>query len=412
MARNPETRDEKPLHGDEQPAASLRDKLASMGQAERDEASTSTHLPQPVPQSDSAGPNLQSRIAFGKPSLLDLAIFCRQFSTLIGVGIPVLRALRMLSERTPHPKLRRAVAQTAEDVEGGQAIHAAMDRHSHIFSPLVVNIVRVGELGGIIESSLLRLAEMMESKAKIKRQVVSASMYPLVALGVAILMIMLIMAYAIPRFAEMYDQVGNAELPAITQLVIALSGFFASAWWLVLILIVGLLIGARIWITTPLGPPLLLLVRAQYPHPRARQPQDRRCPIQPHHGRSRHGRIPSRRSHSPSPPRPAKTPWWATPCTTSTPRSNAANAWPSPLHDSGVFPEIVVDMIAIGEETGTLDQMLDKIADTYEDDVEATLAGLTTIIEPLLIVVLGGVVIFIALAALYPYFNLASIVGE
>ncbi len=346
--------------------------------------------------------------SFG-PGPLDRAVFCRQLATLIQVGIPVLKALQLLSVRTPNLRLRRAVADAALGVEEGQPIHAAMARHERTFSPLVVSIVRVGETGGILESSLQRLADIMEGKARIRRRIWSASMYPAVALFVAVLVVTIIMVQAIPVFAEVYNQQG-AELPDSTQIVIGMSNFFVAFWPLVFLLIAAIVVGLVWWGRTRSG-------HRAYSWGALHMPVTR--------GISRKLAV-ARSCRTLGELLVAGIPLTEAIAITADSSENAivADAWrrvlvhvergermSDPLARAGVFPPLVVDMIAVGEETGTLDVMLLKVADTYDTEVDASLNGISSIIEPVLIIILGGVVLFIAFAVLMPYFNLANVVG-
>jgi type IV pilus assembly protein PilC len=327
---------------------------------------------------------------------------------LIEVGIPLLRSLKMLSKRTEHSKLAKAVGAVADRVEEGQSISQAMEEHQKMFSPLVVNIVRVGEVGGILESSLARLADIMETKAQIRRKIRSASMYPAVTLTVAMAVVVLIMVKAVPMFAEMYTQ-AESELPGPTQFILTLSGILTGALPLWIILFVGAIVGYMYFITTPPGKEFLSQASLAIPGVRTISRQIAVARFSRTLGSLLAAGIPLSESLS---------------IAAETNENNVVrrvltkvqggveegNKMGPQLANARVFPNMVVDMISIGEETGTLDRMLDKIADIYDDEVESSLTGISSIIEPVLIVCLGGVVIFIALAVLLPYFNLVNVI--
>jgi type IV pilus assembly protein PilC len=328
---------------------------------------------------------LSRRVSLFGPSNLDRAVFCRNLSTLIEVGIPLLRALKMLARRTEHTKLAKAVGSVADRVEEGQSISQAMDEHRRIFSPLVVSIVRVGEVGGILEGSLTRLADIMETKASIRRKIRSASMYPAVTLTVALAVIVLIMVKAVPMFQEMYRE-AESELPGPTQFIIGLSGILTS-----------------------------------YPLPLDRPLHRRRSSATCTSSRPRRTleflsqaslRIPGIRTISRQIAVARFSRTLSNLLAAGIPLSEALSITADtnentvvrrvltkvqqqrrggqqdgrPTRQRAVFPNMVVDMIAIGEETGTLDRMLDKIADIYDDEVDAALTGISSIIEPVLIV--------------------------
>ncbi|MEN6627982.1 MAG: type II secretion system F family protein [Candidatus Sumerlaeia bacterium] len=343
------------------------------------------------------------------PTFLEKAVFCRQFSTLIQVGIPVLKSLQMLSKRTSNGRLRNAIADAAKGVEEGEPIHQALARHERTFSTLVVSIVRIGEVGGILEESLRRLADIMESKARIRRQAWSAAMYPIVALCVAIMVVMVIMVKAIPTFAEVYKQ-NDVNLPRPTTVIIGMSDFFAAAWPVIIVALVAGVIGLSLWGRVPSGRRVYSWLGLRIPIVSGINRKiavARSC-------RTLGGLV------------SAGIPLTDAIRITGDSSENllVADAWydvrdeverggrmSEPLAQARIFPSMVVDMIAVGEETGTLDTMLNKIADTYDTEVSTTLAGMASIIEPVLIIMLGGVVIFIATAVLLPYFNMAQVVG-
>lgn len=348
-------------------------------------------------------------LSIGRPGYLDLAVFCRQFATLIEVGIPVLKTFQTLARRTSNARLRRALRETAKGIEEGQMIHQAMAKNSRVFTPLAVSIVRIGETGGLLESSLGRLAEIMEGKARIKRRIISAAMYPMVALGVAIAVVTLIMVKAVPTFKGVYA-VNQADLPQLTTLVIEISNFFVQAWWLVLGGAAGLCLALSWWLrSTPSGARLGSWLVLHLPLLRG---------INQKIGVARSARTLGGLVTAGIPLIDALS-------ITSESNENVIIAealqdvhdhvekgerMAAPLVKARIFPPLVVDMIAIGEETGTLDRMLNKVADVYDMEVDATLNGLSSIIEPILIVLLGGVVILIALAVLLPYFRLADVI--
>jgi len=370
---------------------------------------TTPHSGGTVPGAPAEDSILQQPLSFGQPNNLQRAIFCRQFATLIEVGIPVLKALQMLSVRTSQRKLREAIAATAKGVHEGQAIHQAMTPYSNTFTPLVVNIVRIGETGGILQSSLQRLADIMESKTRIKRKIVAASMYPIVALCVAIGVVVLILLKAIPVFKDVYGSAGKA-LPLPTQIVIKLSDFLVSAWPVLLVLAALAVWGLMMWGKTPSGKRVYSWLALRLPIFKG---INQKIAVA-RSTRTLGGLV------------TAGIPLIEAISITSDTNENVlvsdalrevhdqvekGERMALPLSKADVFPPIVVDMIAIGEETGTLDRMLHKVADIYDTEVDTMLTGLSSIIEPLLIIVLGGVVMFIALAVLLPYFRISTVVN-
>lgn len=360
--------------------------------------------------SDSGGGEffLKRQIKLLPPNNLDRAVFCRNLSTLIEVGIPLLQALRMLGKRTEHPKLAQAVNKVATRVEEGQSISQGMSEQETMFSPLVVSIVKVGEVGGILEGSLARLADIMETKVMISRKIRSATMYPAITLLIAFGVIVVVLTKAVPVFAEVYKQADH-DLPQITQTVLNISGFLTSFWFLWVPAVVGGIVGYLVFMTTPPGKEFTSQLGLRSPGI----------------GRISRKIAVARFSRTLSSLLTAGIPLDQSISITADTNENTVvrralkkvqgtveqgNRMALQLASEGIFPNMVVDMIAIGEETGTLDRMLDKISDIYEADVEADLDGISSIVEPLLIVILGVVVMVIALAVMLPYFNLVKVI--
>lgn len=394
----------------DQPRSALRDALNQQADGANDPPQSLHVTPQEIgeitpPEEDSA---LSRPVSLFGPNNLDRAIFCRQFATMIEVGIPVLKALQMLSVRTSNGRLRRAVAEAAQSVEAGQPIHASMKQNERTFSRLVCSIVQIGESGGILVDSLVRLAEIMETKAKIRRQIMAAMAYPAAVICVAILMISLILIKAVPVFSQVYLDSG-AELPGPTQFIIVASNFLQATWPLLLALLVGGVIALKFWSYKPSGRRFFSILALRLPVFRM---VNRKISV-------------ARATRTLSGLITAGIPLVEALGITADSSENVlvgdalrqvqgrvetGGHMADTLAQAAIFPPVVIDMIAIGEETGTLDRMLNKVAEIYDGETESALNGLTAIIEPFLIVLLGGVVIFIALAALLPYFNLVDTV--
>jgi len=367
--------------------------------------------PPPSPHGAAASPGetsvLGREISVFGPNINDMAMFCRQLVTLLEAGIPLLRSLKILSVRTQHPRLKKVVGDVANQVEQGNRFSAALAAHPRVFSPLFVNVVKIGEAGGILEGSLKRLADVLESKASIRRRIIAACAYPFVAILVAITILTVVLTVAIPKFRVIYDEIG-VSLPKSTRTVLALSDFIRGQYALYLPAIIILLAvlylfrrsaaGRRFLDWCRLRLPLLSNVNVKIAVARVTRTL---------------GSLVS-----------AGIPLLEALRTTVQSSENMLVAEATQrVHDtvekggkleeqlrkeSHVFPPLVVDMIAIGDEAGALDVMLNKLAEVYDEEVESVLRGLTAIIEPILIVVLGFVVLFIALALLLPYFHLAK----
>lgn len=365
------------------------------------------------PASSGGGPGepglLQREIRLFGPNIRDMAMFCRQLATLLDVGIPLLRALKILSVRTQHPRLKNVVRRVADEVEKGNRFSAALAEHPRVFSPLFVNVARVGEAGGILESAMKHLANVLESKASIRRRILAACAYPAAAITVAIIILVVIMTVAIPRFRSIYAQIGGeGKLPRPTQWVLAISDFIREQYifYIPAIIVIVLLLylfrrtatGRRFFDWCRLRLPLLSNINVKIAIARLTRslgslltagiPLLEALRVTADSSENILVAEATRRVHDTV--------------------ESGGKLEDQLRRESHVFPPIVVDMIAIGDEGGVLDVMLNKLAETYDEEVESSLRGLTAVIEPALIVILGLVVVFIALALLLPYFHLAK----
>jgi len=396
-------KEEKPLE-----STLLRDAIMSKLRAEGKE-----EAPAPPPARGGGGGSPGEQSVLGRelrlfgPNVRDMAVFCRQLVTLLDAGIPLLRSLKILSVRTQHPRLKNVVRQVADQVEQGNRFSAALAQHPRVFSPLFVNVVKIGEAGGILESSLKRLAEVLDSKASIRRRILAACAYPFAAIFVALVILTVVLTVAIPTFVTVYEE-NNIELPRPTRIVIGLSHFVRTQYGLCILVIVAVIVGFTLFRKTPVGKRFLDWCRMRLP---LLSNINVRIAI-------------ARTTRTLGSLITAGIPLLEALRITVQSSENVLVAEAAQrVHDTvekggkledqlrqeyRVFPPMVTDMIAIGDEAGALDIMLNKVAETYDEEVESTLRGLTAIVEPALIILLGLVVVFIALALLLPYFNLAK----
>lgn len=389
-----------------QDASSVRDVLASRMQSGEGIGSSGGGGNFSVPKADEG--SLKKEIRLFGPNIRDMAMFCRQLATLLDVGIPLLRSLKILAERTQHPKLKQVVGQVAAKVEEGQTLSSALAEHPKIFSNLFVSVAKVGEVGGILDSSLKRLAEILEKKSEIKSKVTSALMYPAVSLLVCIGVVIVILAFAIPKFVEVYNSV-DAQLPGITKTIISLSNFVRNYPIIYIPLIVIAIVLLVIFLKTPGGKRLfdLFKLRMIVLGPITTKVNVARFTrtlgnlLQAGIPLLEGIRICAKTSENDIVVDTLEKVYSAV---------EKGGKMEQPLRDGNIFPPLVVDMISIGDEAGALDTMLIKVADAYDSEVDSTLKGLTSIIEPVLIVFMGFVVLFVALSLLLPYFNLVKVV--
>jgi len=345
-----------------------------------------------------------------RPSLQTLASFTRKLSALIQTGIPLVRALKLLADRTPHQDLRAATAAVARDVEGGTRLTEAMQRHPKQFPPLMISVVRIGELGGILEESLRRLSDILERKARVRKLVRAAASYPLMLVTLSVLVVGVIMYTIVPLFQDTFRQSG-VELPQVTLFIIAISDHIQAMWFLDLVVLIALFFALRFYISvSPTGRRQweMLLLRLPLIGPIRRLLNSAQfCRTL---GGLLASGIPLTESLG-----------VAGDSSESVLVSDAAlrvrdavdqgGKLETNLRAAGCFMPEMLDVVGIGEETGTLDKMMLSLADNYEEEVQARLAALVELIQPVLLFFVGGCIIVILLAVYLPYFQLVNAVG-
>lgn len=337
-----------------------------------------------------------------------LMIFTRQLATLIDAGLPLLRGLTVLSKQEPDPVLRRTIVNLAESVQGGSTFSESLNGHPKIFNKLYVNMVKAGELGGVLELVLLRLAEFQEKAQKIKNKVVAAMFYPLIVLVIAIAIMAFLLVFIVPKFEAIFaDMLGGRPLPALTQFVIGASNLVKDNVLLLVGGIIVLVIGYKMMQRTPKGQEMVDNVKLKAP---LFGDLTRKSAV------SRFTRTLGTLITSGVPILQAlnitkETAGNVVVSNAITKVHDAVKEGESvvhPLEASGVFPPMVISMIDVGEETGQLPEMLLKIAEVYDDEVDNAVAGLTSLLEPIMIVFLAVVVGTIVIALFLPLISIIS----
>jgi type IV pilus assembly protein PilC len=346
---------------------------------------------------------------FERIKLSDLAIFSRQLSTMVSSGMTILRALFVLEEQTEIDKLRAVITTVRKDVEAGLALSVALSRHPKVFSPLFVSMVRAGEIGGVLEDSLARIADQLEKEDALRRQVRSAMVYPAVVVSVALVVMIVLVVYIVPVFAGVLKQfatnAADASLPTMTQITVDIS-HAVTGYWYALILGAGTIAFLfRRWKKSEDG-------RAQWDALRLRFPFKIGDIVQKI-SIARWARTFSALTSAGVPliealditGKSAGNVVVADVMASVIDSVKRGGTISEPLKQSPVFPTMVSQMVAVGETTGELDKMLAKIADFYEERVAASVKALTSIIEPVMIIFIGGMVGFIVIAMYLPLFK-------
>ena len=337
-----------------------------------------------------------------------LMIFTRQLATLIDSGLPLLRGLKVLGKQEPDPVLRRTIGKLDETVQGGSTFSDALSQHPKIFNKLYINMVKAGELGGVMELVLVRLADFQEKAQKLKNKVVSAMFYPVIVLVIAIAIMAFLLVYIVPKFEQIFaDMLEGKPLPALTQFVINASRLVQEQFLLIGLAVVALVVSYNFLGRMPQGRAAIDRVKLKVP---LFGDLIRKSAI------SRFSRTLGTLVTSGVPILQALNITRETAGNVSIAAAiqnvhdsvKEGESIVTPLEKSGVFPPMVISMIDVGEETGQLPEMLLKVADVYDDEVDNTVAGLTSLLEPIMIVFLAVVVGTIVIALFLPLISIIS----
>ena len=334
----------------------------------------------------------------------DLLGLTQQLATLVEAGLPLDRALAIQEELAPTPRVKAIVTDLLNSVRGGSSLSEALAKHHpRPFSRLYINMVRAGEKGGVLEVTLRRLAEFLEARAAFTEALISALAYPVVIFSVGIGAIVFLMTFVIPRFATIFADLGQA-VPLPTQILLSLSAGFQHYWWALLLAVLAAVLAWRVWTGTPegrlawdqtvLGLPLV-------------------GPLSTRVETARFARTLGTMLKSGVPVMGALAVVGDMMTNQAVGRAvgrladgvKRGGTIAAPLKESPVFPGMVTHMVGVGEETGALDQMLTKIADFYEDQVASAVKSLTSILEPIMLVFVGGIVGFIVISMYLPLFK-------
>ncbi|MCZ7536362.1 MAG: type II secretion system F family protein [Acidimicrobiia bacterium] len=374
-------------------------KLRSMG-----------YVPIEIEQQGSASLGRDVTIPFlaNRVKLKDVAVFSRQFATMINSGLTLLRALAILAEQSESRALADIAGQVRADVERGASLSAALAKHPKVFNRLYVSMVKSGEIGGVLDSVLLRLADTIEKQVELRRKIKSAMTYPAVVGALVLLIVTAMLLFIIPMFENLYNELGGT-LPPPTRVLLAISSVFRSLWYVVLGVEIGGVFAFRKWISTDEG-------RRTWDSMKLKAPVFGKLVQKA--ALARFSRTLSALVRSGVPilealdivADTAGNHVVATAVRDTQEGVKQGEPIAARLENHDVFPPMVVQMMAVGEETGALDEMLDRIADFYDQEVEATVNALTSLIEPLLIVVMGIAVGGMVIALYLPMFNIIKLI--
>jgi len=353
---------------------------------------------------NAAGGGALANLMGGGVKPVQVTLFTRQLSTLQDAGLPIVQSLQILTDMQRPGAFRGILGQVTEDVQGGTMLSDAMARHPKVWDKLYTNLVKAGEAAGALDVILRRLSEFREKAQKLKKKIIGALIYPIAVLTIATAILTFIMVFIVPKFEQIFRDL-NIRLPALTTLLITMSSFIASFWWIILIALVFGIVGIKIFRGTESGGAIVDRVALKVPVL---------------------GNVVKKGSVA----RFTRT--LGTLVTSgvgfldalditksATPNIVVRNAIQDvrdsvkegetinePLRRSGVFDDIVVNMIKVGEETGELDKMLIKIADNYDEEVDSAVAAMMALLEPALIIFMGVAVGFIVIALFLPLISI------
>jgi type IV pilus assembly protein PilC len=352
---------------------------------------------------------MKREISFGgRVKLKDLAVMSRQFSTMVNAGLPILRSLSILETQTPNKKLRSTIGDIRLEIERGSSLSAALAKHPKVFSKLYVAMVKSGETGGVLDQVLVRLADNIEREVSLRHRVRSAMTYPIVVLGFVLLILTAMLLFIVPQFKSIYAQLGG-ELPVPTKILLAVSDVLKHKFLIVAAIVAAVVFVIRRFKRTDRGQELWDRMKLKIPI---------FGPLFQKSALARFARVLGVLNRSGVPILQSLD---VVSETVNNSLMSAAimdvqaavkqgESLAKPLGKHGIFPPMVVQMLAVGEETGALDTMLEKTAAFYDDEVTAAVDSLTSIIEPLMIFVVGGAVGLCVIALYLPMFNIINLI--
>ncbi len=339
----------------------------------------------------------------------EVTLFTRQMATLLSAGLPLLKSVNIMEEQTENEEFQEILDEISSDIKSGSSFSEALQRHPNVFDELYINMIKAGEVGGVLEVVLERLAEFAEKAQELRAKMKSATIYPGVMFTVAVLVVGFLLVFVLPTFVELFNDMG-VDLPLPTVIVISVSNFMINYWWLLIIALVGAFYAVKWYYSTDSGEYVLDNLKLNLPV----------------FGELFRKAVIARFTRT-----------FATLIRSGVPILEAieivqdtvgnrvigdmmddvydsiseGDTISEPLYEAGEFPPMVVHMISVGEETGNLDDMLTRIADTYEMEVEEMVEGLGSLLEPLLILFMGGAIGIIVMALFLPMFQIVQVVG-
>ena len=347
--------------------------------------------------------------AFAKVKTKDLMVFCRQFSGILKAGVTLVQALKMLSEQTENPLLRNVIKEVSSDIQKGSSLSEAMSKHSKHFPPILIHMANAGEISGTLEDALDTVAIHFEKNEKIRKKVKGAMTYPIIVLIISVLVVSLLLIFVVPTFTKIFED-ANTDLPGITLALMGISDFVRNSWFILILfaVIIGSFLkmylgsddGKYAFDKWKIGMPILGDIQTK--SIAANFARTMTTLMSSGVGITEAIRISGQVIGNT---------YVIDTLKNIEKQVSEGRGLYGPVNESGIFPPLLNNMIMLGEETGNLEDMLAKTANYFEEEVDEATERLTTMLEPLLIVVLAGIVAFIVIAIALPMFDLSSVIA-
>ena len=345
-----------------------------------------------------------------KVTTRDLSVFCRQFNSMLNAGVTVVQALDMLADQTENKTLVKALKKTSESVQQGDSLASAMAKSPKVFSEMFVNLVDAGEVSGSLEVCIARMGNQFEKSAKLAATMKSALIYPIAVVVIALVVLIVMSTVVVPQFAEMFAGMGS-ELPAATRACMALSDFLIHKWWLLLIIVAAVVIGIRLSLKTDAGKTFWGTLAIKVPVLGPVNVKTSSASF----SRTMSTLVSSGMGIAQSLEvvgKAMKNILYKRALMKAKIEVEQGVNLSVPIRKSGVFPVLVPNMIAIGEETGSVEKMLDKVAEYFEEEADAATEQMSALMQPIIIVLLGGIVGWMVLAMYSPMINMYQDIGN
>ena len=326
----------------------------------------------------------------GKPTPRDLAVFCRQFSSITRAGVTIIQTLNMLAEQTENVKMQKAIQAVRADVEKGESFADSLSKHDNVFPELLVQMARAGEASGSLETAMERMAIQFEKSAKTKALVKKAMIYPIVVALVAVAVVVVMLVFVIPRYMDMFEELGT-ELPGITLAVVAMSNFIQNYWFIIIPVIAMIVFAIRTWAKTNNGKHVTGKLSLKIPAIKNMVVKSASAQMARTLSTLFTAGVPLLEAVDIVADTMGNV-WFKEALKEAVEQIKIGVPFSQPLQTTGLFPPMVYHMIRIGEEAGSTEEMLNKLADYYEEEVEMAVQSLMAAMEPMIIIVLACIV--------------------